>query len=48
MRHRKLDAPYRLMPLDRIVAVLNMDMIGRNKEVTVGGGSRFSLGTDAK
>ncbi len=30
-----------LMPLDRIVAVLNMDMIGRNEEVPVGGGSRF-------
>ena len=30
-----------LMPLDRIVAVLNMDMIGRNEEVPVEGGSRF-------
>jgi Zn-dependent M28 family amino/carboxypeptidase len=30
-----------LIPLDRIVAVLNMDMIGRNEEVPVGGGSRF-------
>ncbi len=30
-----------LMPLDRIVAVLNMDMIGRNEEVPVGGGPRF-------
>jgi Zn-dependent M28 family amino/carboxypeptidase len=29
------------VPLDRIVAVLNMDMIGRNEEVPVGGGSRF-------
>ena len=28
-------------PLDRIVAVLNMDMIGRNEEVPVGGGPRF-------
>jgi Zn-dependent M28 family amino/carboxypeptidase len=28
-------------PLDRIVAVLNMDMIGRNEEVPVGGGARF-------
>lgn len=30
-----------LVPLDRIVAVLNMDMIGRNEEVQVGGGGRF-------
>ena len=30
------------MPLDRIVAVLNMDMIGRNEEVPVGGGGAFS------
>jgi Zn-dependent M28 family amino/carboxypeptidase len=30
-----------LVPLDRIVAVLNMDMIGRNEEVPVGGGGRF-------
>ena len=30
-----------LMPLDRIVAVLNMDMIGRNEEVPAGGGPRF-------
>lgn len=30
-----------LMPLDRIVAVLNMDMIGRNEEVPVRGGPRF-------
>ena len=27
-----------IVPLDRIVAVLNMDMIGRNEEVPVGGG----------
>ena len=30
-----------VVPLDRIVAVLNMDMIGRNEEVPVGGGGRF-------
>jgi Zn-dependent M28 family amino/carboxypeptidase len=30
-----------IMPLDRIAAVLNMDMIGRNEEVQVGGGARF-------
>ena len=30
-----------LHPLDRTVAVLNMDMIGRNEEVVVGGGGRF-------
>jgi Zn-dependent M28 family amino/carboxypeptidase len=30
-----------IVPLDRIVAVLNMDMIGRNEEVQVGGGNRF-------
>jgi hypothetical protein len=29
-------------PLDRTVAVLNMDMIGRNEEVPVGGGGRFN------
>jgi len=29
------------MPRDRIVAVLNMDMIGRNEEVPKGGGRRF-------
>ncbi len=29
------------VPLDRIVAVLNMDMIGRDEEVPVGGGARF-------
>ena len=28
-------------PLERTVAVLNMDMIGRNEEVEVGGGARF-------
>ena len=28
-------------PLERTVAVLNMDMIGRNEEVQVGGGARF-------
>jgi Zn-dependent M28 family amino/carboxypeptidase len=28
-------------PLDRTVAVLNMDMIGRNEEVPAGGGGRF-------
>ena len=30
-----------LVPLDKIVAVLNMDMIGRNEEVPEGGGPRF-------
>jgi len=30
-----------LMSLDRIVAVLNMDMIGRNEEIPAGGGPRF-------
>ena len=30
-----------LYPLDKTVAVLNMDMIGRNEEVRVGGGRRF-------
>ncbi|MDE2882530.1 MAG: M28 family peptidase [Acidobacteriota bacterium] len=30
-----------LNPLDRTVAVLNMDMIGRNEEVRRGGGRRF-------
>ena len=29
------------VPLDRIVAVLNMDMIGRDEEVQPGGGARF-------
>jgi hypothetical protein len=31
-----------LVPLDQTVAVLNMDMIGRNEEVRVGGGRRFT------
>lgn len=31
-----------LAPLDTIAAVLNMDMIGRNEEVQVGGGTRFT------
>ena len=30
-----------LHPLDQTVALLNMDMIGRNEEVVVGGGNRF-------
>jgi hypothetical protein len=30
-----------LWPLDKTVAVLNMDMIGRNEEVPPGGGARF-------
>jgi Zn-dependent M28 family amino/carboxypeptidase len=30
-----------LRPLDKTVAVLNMDMIGRTMEVPVGGGRRF-------
>jgi Zn-dependent M28 family amino/carboxypeptidase len=30
-----------IVPLDKIVAVLNMDMIGRDEEVQVGGGARF-------
>ncbi len=30
-----------LLPLDKTVVVLNMDMIGRNEEVPVGGGPRF-------
>ncbi|MFN8059643.1 MAG: M28 family peptidase [Vicinamibacterales bacterium] len=30
-----------LFPLDKVVAVLNMDMIGRNEEVQPGGGARF-------
>jgi Zn-dependent M28 family amino/carboxypeptidase len=29
------------VPLDRIVAVLNMDMVGRDEEIPEGGGSRF-------
>jgi len=31
-----------LAPLASVVAVLNMDMIGRNEEVPVGGGGRFA------
>jgi len=31
-----------IAPLDRTVAVLNMDMIGRNEEVPDGGGNRFN------
>ena len=31
-----------LAPLDTIAAVLNMDMIGRNEEIPVGGGARFN------
>jgi len=31
-----------LRPLDKTVAVLNMDMIGRNMEVPIGGGRRFN------
>ena len=31
-----------LAPLASIVAVLNMDMVGRNEEVPVGGGGRFT------
>jgi Zn-dependent M28 family amino/carboxypeptidase len=31
-----------LAPLSTIAAVLNMDMIGRNEEVPVGGGARFN------
>ncbi len=30
-----------LVPLERIVAVLNMDMVGRDEEVPEGGGARF-------
>jgi hypothetical protein len=30
-----------LLPLERIVAVLNMDMVGRDEEVPEGGGPRF-------
>ncbi len=30
-----------LVPLERTIATLNMDMIGRNEEVPVGGGRRF-------
>jgi hypothetical protein len=31
-----------VFPLSRTVAVLNMDMVGRNEEVQVGGGPRFN------
>ena len=31
-----------IVPLDQTVAVLNMDMVGRNEEVPVGGGRRFN------
>src|SRR5262245_63566026 len=31
-----------LAPLSSIAAVLNMDMIGRNEEIPVGGGGRFT------
>ena len=31
-----------LWPLERTVAVLNMDMVGRNEEVPIGGGPRFN------
>jgi Zn-dependent M28 family amino/carboxypeptidase len=31
-----------LAPLNTIAAVLNMDMIGRNEEIPVGGGNRFA------
>lgn len=31
-----------IKPLDTVAAVLNMDMIGRNEEVQVGGGPRFN------
>src|SRR5204862_5304563 len=31
-----------LKPLSSIAAVLNMDMIGRNEEIPVGGGARFN------
>ncbi len=31
-----------IRPLDQTVAVLNMDMVGRNEEVPVGGGRRFT------
>lgn len=34
------DAP--LKPLSTIAAVLNMDMVGRNEEIPVGGGGRFT------
>ena len=31
-----------IYPLDKTVAVINMDMIGRNMEVPIGGGARFA------
>jgi peptidase M28-like protein/PA domain-containing protein len=31
-----------LAPLDTIATVLNMDMIGRNEEIPIGGGARFN------
>jgi len=31
-----------LVPLSSIAAVLNMDMIGRNEEIPIGGGARFA------
>ena len=31
-----------IVPLDQTAAVLNMDMVGRNEEVPVGGGRRFN------
>ena len=31
-----------LAPLNTIAAVLNMDMIGRNEEIPIGGGARFA------
>ena len=31
-----------IVPLEQTVAVLNMDMVGRNEEVPVGGGRRFN------
>src|SRR5207244_102586 len=31
-----------LAPLSTIAAVLNMDMVGRNEEIPVGGGARFN------
>jgi Zn-dependent M28 family amino/carboxypeptidase len=34
-------ADHPLVPREKIVAVLNMDMIGRNEEVQEGGGNRF-------
>jgi hypothetical protein len=30
-----------IVPIDHIVGVLNMDMVGRNEEIPVGGGARF-------